>query len=71
VNACAAELASEWLDGEVCADPKVNEVHRDEICLEVTLEGGMAGDFQYVSTSPPTSSVTPSNGETMLTSQRT
>jgi hypothetical protein len=72
VKRCPPVLLMEWTDGEPCAEPMRLERwgHRGKPGCEIDAIG-IAIDFQYVSTSPPTSRVTPWKGVIIFTSKST
>ena len=62
-------VAIECVAGDVCVDPMARDdgAKRGVISLAAGVDTGLAMDFQYVSTAPPISSVTPLNGVMMFT----
>jgi hypothetical protein len=67
-----ADATTDWIDGEVPAE----SVDREDLGNRKAGCEGAPGivtaiDFQYVSTAPPTSSVTPLKGVTMFISKVT
>ena len=68
---CPIDPLIEYVEGEVLADANDRNgcpIREADFC---DVGKGVAKDFQYVSTAPPISSVTPRNGVTILTSKET
>ena len=68
---CPADPLMEYARGDTFADAKERNgcpMREADFC---EVEKGVARDFQYVSTAPPISSVTPRNGVIIVTSNET
>lgn len=70
VSACPPGATAET-EGEVVADSEDSEDKDGRGVRSGGTESGIAIDFQYVSTAPPISSVTPLNGRITLISKST
>ena len=74
VSECPEATASVGFAGDVCAEPSVLPCcgGRGDKSLALLPPGtGIASDFQYVSTAPPISNLTPLKGDMILTSKET
>ena len=73
MSECPDATVVERFDGDVCADviDRVDGWDLDGTSLDDGVGTGVANDFQYVSTAPPISNVTPRKGVMMFTSNAT